>query len=352
MANHVRVLVVQGENLPDELANLLRSIQSLHSWQIVLPTCALLMTSQNSQEIAKTIRERMPGLRFLISGLESKETDGYLPAATWDFVNYPEVLELSSNVTRIVADRFEEAIIEAELASGPVYALAAMPTVPVGVPTLFSSLQSDLVKLMGSPPIIRENGFDLRTGRSPENVRGQLRRATIPGRKTLEFWRDGLAIFAADGGDNFLCWASRERDRSRPLSINQLVLMESSLVFASLVGELLDYMSPRPAKILFALDLKKLHSQDLRVGLAPGPLEAYDWLGDETADAPEDTLTVRVEWSVDSYDPGQVAFSLVSRIYEWFGFDHDRMPYCQTHDDGKGRVLKQAILDAIQARRR
>ena len=211
MADQVRILVVQDEIQPETFANLLRSIKALHSWQIVLPTCALLVTSQTSQEIASTIRERMPGLRFLVTTLVSKETDGYLPAAAWDFVNYPEALDIQSDVTRIVSDRIIAAIKAAELNDGPSYALAAMPMDPVGVPMLFSSRQSDLAELLRSPPFLRNSGFDLRTGREPENIHGQLRRAVVPAWKILEFWRDGLAIFAANGGDDFLCWASRER---------------------------------------------------------------------------------------------------------------------------------------------
>jgi hypothetical protein len=325
-------------------------MQELHSWQLVLPSCALIVSPQTAQEIAALIRDRVPGLEFLITQAASSTTDGYLSASAWDFVNYPEALDSAPNVERLVADRTMEAARVAELAGNPHLCLAAVPLEAVHVPTLFSSQSAEVLELLRSPPSLRQHGFDLFTGATPENITGQLQRTLAPGWKILEFWRDGFLSFVADGSDDFLCWASRERNRDRPLRINQLVLLEATLQFADLAGKLLKHMTPRPGRVQFSIALRNMVENGKPVYLGPGPLGPYDWHGAEKRPVPEESVQFQVPWSVGIYEAGQVAFKLVSRVYEWFGFDHGAIPYCYAQD-GVGVVRADAIVDAVKSGR-
>ena len=59
--------------------------------------------------------------------------------------------------------------------------------------------------------------------------------------------------------------------------------------------------------------------------LTPGPLQPRRFLFG-VKEAPGCDFHQR-ETVAPPFDPDRVAFALASRVYEWFGFEHDKIPY-------------------------
>jgi hypothetical protein len=225
------------------------------------------------------------------------------------------------NAETILTQRTDQALIDAGLRDLPAYTIGAAPVTPVDIPTLFEGRNSDIVKLLDSPPKLRHYGFDLNVGKMTNIVAGRLRRALAYGYKLLELWRDGVLIFAATGGSEFLSWGSY-RNEQEPLRINDYALIESVYLFVRISEQVFARCVPQPKQIVFHLGLKNMSisgqpcriSSSLRiVGMssrAPGSDTSFILTTDELY-----------------MDSSRVAFMIVSRIYEWFGVDHEKIPF-------------------------
>ena len=149
---------------------------------------------------------------------------------------------LRQNIAEVLRERIEQSLKEVGLQNQPVFILAATPTHPVEIPALFTSKDTEVVRLLEYPPQLRRYGFDLNTGARARIVRGQLRRSVDPEDKLLELWFDGTLIFIARGDGNFLSWGKHTRSGD-PLRLNQLALIESTVSFSELSKQVSD---PKP----------------------------------------------------------------------------------------------------------
>jgi hypothetical protein len=73
-------------------------------------------------------------------------------------------------------------------------------------PTLFTSRDERVVKLVDNPPQLRSRGFEIEAGNYSEIVQGQLRRNIVERYKLIDLWRDGLFMYIAPGDEDFLGW--------------------------------------------------------------------------------------------------------------------------------------------------
>ncbi len=229
--------------------------------------------------------------------------------------------------------RLDEVIVALDLgAKYPTYALVAYPLEEVEIPDLFLGRDAKTVELLEHPPRVRARGFDLDTREVSRNVAGERRQALSPKDRCLSLWKDGMLVFVADG-INFLCWPSGGTDKPI-LRINSLALAESTLEFCELSKALFHDLSPKPRKISYLLHLRHMILNGNHCSLNPYPVTSTSWMfnqgtssrGDKTA--PDETNSFPVLWEGE-INPGEVAFRLVSQVYEWFGLDHDRIPYTE-----------------------
>jgi len=226
------------------------------------------------------------------------------------------------------------------LGESPTFFLASHALENVQFPTLFRSRDTDLVRLLESPPTLRQSGFDLGKDASTI-VAGQIRRTMTPKRKVLEFWKDGFLLFEAAADDWFLCWGMRSTEETG-LRINNIVLTEVTYLFCELVLRAYQQATPVPKGLAIELGLL-----DMTVNGKPCTLSTYYPsefnVGDGGQKAPEDSGTFRQEFELKGADAGMVAYELLRIVYAWFGFEEDSIPYAE-RDKGPGRVDPATII--------
>jgi hypothetical protein len=248
------------------------------------------------------------------------------------------------SMTELLRERIGQALTEAELEDQPVFLLAAIPTDPVEIPTLFTSRDAEVVRLLEHPPELRHSGFDLDPASPARMVRGQLRRVGLQGYKLLELWFDGTLIFVARGDGDFLSWGRYTRSGD-PLRLNQLALIESTYLFAELSRQVFEQAKPRPRGMEYRLELRNMSVNGIPCGLIPGPLGTFATeYGTDIHRAPDSHATFTVGWDEPEIDPRVVAFLLVSKVYEWFGIEHEYIPYTD-------QVSNRLIVNPDQIRR-
>jgi hypothetical protein len=179
---------------------------------------------------------------------------------------------------------------------------------------------------------VRSYGFDLNTGAQARIVQGQLRRAVTPEAKIIDLWVDGTLIAAARGDEDFLSWG-RHASPGGPLRISQLVMVEYTYLFAELSQRVYNLAQPRPRGIEYRLELRNMTINDTPCGLIPGPMGTFaTTFGTDIHHAPGPRATFTVPWEEVEIDPRIVAFLLIRKIYEWFGIEHEYIPYTERID--------------------
>lgn len=249
-----------------------------------------------------------------------------------------EALERVRGKTAIhlLRKRIESVLSELDLGvTAPTFFLAVAPVNPgsLDIPTLFSSDDAEIVKLLEQPPTFRRSGFGLDTEADARIISGQRRKAIIPKHKSLDLWRDGTLVFAVDGGIDFLCWGRTNLTKKmQALQINQLALIESAYLFLDLTGRVFKYARPEPNSLEFQLGLLNMSANQSFCKLAPGPLPKIDFRAN-AKEAPGSNEIFTVSWNGGEFDPGEVAYRLVKEVYVWFGWTEKDIPYSKKVGD-------------------
>jgi hypothetical protein len=235
-------------------------------------------------------------------------------------------------------DRIRQALTDSRLEGTPSIALVAVPAPPTTIRDLFRS-GSAAVARVESPPTLREAGygFDLSTLTASGIVRGQLRRSVIPEYKNRELWEDGVLLFTATAGPNFL-----GRGKQETIKINPLALAEVVYLFAVWSSEVWAHASPIPERGQYSIRLAGLNDTGAPAILSGGVLGSFaqdmPW-SERTA---PDSAVERSVAELAAASAGRVAYDLVRAVYVWFGHDETRIPY--VHEvDGHWEIDPRAI---------
>jgi len=239
--------------------------------------------------------------------------------------------------TELIAERIGKAVEAAELLDRPLFVLAAVPQKQTDLSVLLSARDAEPVKLLEHPTELRQSGFGPGAGINSRIVEGKCRRAVLPKYKLLEVWIDGSVIMIAAGDADFLSWGNRSSDSLR---INQLALIECTYLFARLAKDFLAFASSDFTSLDYVLSVQRMKLEH-NCYLFPGPLTQFPHGGIE---APEpDFKTVITEPPMS--DPGIPAYRLVSHVYNWFGFENDKIPYTSINKEGKWIIDPAKIID-------
>jgi hypothetical protein len=141
--------------------------------------------------------------------------------------------KISSSVTKEeLHHRLAAARRIAEIASCPVFYLAAIATPPADLSAIFAA-DSATSRAIDRPPILRPSGFDLSDGQRARIIEGRSRGLMIPGWKLLEVFLDGTIIYAVETNISPCYWGSTHTPRDG-LIINPLALFETIYTFVDL----------------------------------------------------------------------------------------------------------------------
>jgi hypothetical protein len=251
----------------------------------------------------------------------------------------PSALDRSEKIlASLVRERVRNAEEAVQLTARPVFVLAATPCQSTNIPRLFSSRDSDVVRLLEDPPELRSGGFGPDAGLNSRIVeQGEARRTVIDHYKLLEIWKDGTVVSVAEGGADFLSWASRATNMLR---INQLVLVETTYLFVKLVNDVLAGADPAPLTVYYLLGMRRMTIQEPAI-LFPGPLSNFPH-GQQQAQGSERVVTFSASFGTD---PRLIAFKLVAQVYHWFGFDEDNIPYAEQLTSGERIISPDQIIE-------
>ena len=74
---------------PEQVQRVLNDIQAVETWMTPFPYAAILISRRDLRDLAAVIRERLPGVWFMVTELNGRSVQGWLPAELWDYVNDP-----------------------------------------------------------------------------------------------------------------------------------------------------------------------------------------------------------------------------------------------------------------------
>ena len=237
--------------------------------------------------------------------------------------------------TELLDQRIGLALSELDAGSNqPTFILAFTPSQRVEIQNLFATRDAEIVRLLESPPKLRPSGFDLDTGGYAARIveGGNRRRSLAPKYKTLNLWRDGTLIFAADALDFPICFRPDPQE-GVPLRINQLALIESTFLFSEVSKQVLKEASPEPSEILYRLELRNITVDGVNCGLVPGVVGDNNWIfGRDIHRAQGSTVKATTRWNGE-VDVGRVSYQIICSVYEQFGLEHDKVPYREKAGD-------------------
>ncbi len=236
--------------------------------------------------------------------------------------------------------RIDQALAAIGFEGKPSFGLSAVPDRSVDLPQMVETRDNEITRLIEKPPTLRPHGFDLDVGEMIPILtsKGRMRRVVRPGYKLLEVWRDGCVLFVADGAA-FLCRVLQEQPKP-PLSVNTLVLTESTLLFCRLAQEIYSKSIPRARSAQYLLEFRNLDVGKVKPVLRPEEVDRIlHYPGGNEAEAGGERFTITAD---PTEDPVITAFQLVSEVYVWFGIEQDRIPYTITRD-GQRRIDSDKI---------
>ena len=286
--------------------------------------------SFNVQRLHSILKD---GLRFeeLSQRIDSIETT--LHKVLDSEINNNQTIE---EIEKKTNNSIENLLLSADLIEKPYFVLAFSPLNSVTIKGIFEGRDSDVVKLIDQPPQLRYAGFDLDTGQFTKIIEGKYRRSLENKIKAIGLWKDGTIIFTANAGPDFLSWGNY--DIQAILRINDFAIIEVCYLFCLLVKYLLPFYSPTPEEFFAKIQLKNLPTE-----VKPCLILGTQGLFRTTAyKAPNQNGEFSLQIKSSEFSPEISAFQLVSRVYEWFGVEHNKIPFSERHED-KYQINPEAI---------
>jgi hypothetical protein len=237
----------------------------------------------------------------------------------------------------------QQALAAANLESVPNLLLATFPSETVNMRGLFNPSESDLISVLSNRPTLKGNGWDLRMDRPLENIHGRLRRSLIQGYKLFQLSREGVLLFLALGNDDFLAWNVGQKT-GLPLYIQPFVLAHVIYVFALVAKSVFQFAAPPPRKLVHVVELRNMEIEGKPARLHPDHGKQNAFLQEFSYRAmPWASEHFEVETPFET-GPGEITYALVCKVFEWFGFDHNEVPYARL-EDGKPLIDEISLFD-------
>lgn len=240
----------------------------------------------------------------------------------------------------VVDYRINQAHNAAGLGTGPAYSLAAWSVEGSQFPDLFRSRDVAPAKLLENPPSHRAGGFDLSTRRPSEIIEGRLRRCLIPRSKLLELWQDGFLITVEAGDAWGLAWAMGS-DETTGLRINNIALAEKTFLFSELTIQMFQLADPRPKRVKMRLTFSGMRFGPRLMCLSPFRPNQFN-LTSGWREAKNDGAAFDIEFQLAGVQPGVVAYSLLAKVYTWFGLEETEIPYVNA--ESKPRTIDYNLV--------
>jgi len=81
-------LLVYDEDIREQaLLRFLDSRAEILDWMTILPASVLLVSRRTARQLTALLNKKYPDAQFLLTKIETPQTDGMLPEECWDFIN-------------------------------------------------------------------------------------------------------------------------------------------------------------------------------------------------------------------------------------------------------------------------
>lgn len=123
-------------------------------------------------------------------------------------------------------------------------------------------------------------------------------------------------------------------------------IVEFVYTFTELYSRAVRWLDPLPNRVRFRAELRNVINGEARLYLTPHGVEGLNWMTEHVKyPAPATTMQRQIEPTTTTLTkaPQQVAYSLLERIYTWFGAAPDVIPYVSTNDVAE-RVVDVDLL--------
>ncbi len=75
---------------PTNVHQLLNDTQAVETWVTPFPYAAILISKLNVNDLAAVLRDRIPGIWFMVTELNPHSVQGWLPGNLWEYVIDPQ----------------------------------------------------------------------------------------------------------------------------------------------------------------------------------------------------------------------------------------------------------------------
>lgn len=231
--------------------------------------------------------------------------------------------------------------------SKPFYILAVAPMQPSTINKFFEPGKSSVMELLKHPGKLRNMGWDLRTLDTPQIVKGEYLQVRNGERKLINLYEDGTLIFRALADHTFLGHGQEEKRFKEKPRLNPMAVVEVTYNFVDFYKKLVSHFSSKPIDLKFKVEFKNASFGGKRICLNPYGLKSFEWrINRQGRSAPEENMSkeiiVKVEDLLNS--PDRVAYVLVQKLYLWFGFDPNKIPYTSKDEEGKRFIDVKKII--------
>jgi hypothetical protein len=215
---------------------------------------------------------------------------------------------------------------------------AAYPSFSGQLRTIFSSTDDSIRKRLENPPIIREEGWDLRTFDRARTIdRTMIRvkhRDENKDRKIIDLYQDGTLILAALADHNFLGSGYRPGEPW----LNPTAIVELVYNFVDFYKLVLEDFREKPKEISIRIELRNMHLKGEKTYL-PHFTKACSGKY-----APFNNDTIVRNFKTDNFAIGIIAFEILKEIYAWFGWDEENIPLTKT-EGNRTLIDSEAIIN-------
>ena len=67
----------------------LNDTQGVDTWVAPFPYAAILISRLDTQDLSAVLRDRLPGVWFMVTEMNPQSVNGWLPGNLWEYVNDP-----------------------------------------------------------------------------------------------------------------------------------------------------------------------------------------------------------------------------------------------------------------------
>ena len=75
---------------PAYVQHVLNDTEAVATWVAPFPYAAILISKLDIQDLAAVLRDRLPGIWFMVAELKGDTVQGWLPGNLWEYVNDPQ----------------------------------------------------------------------------------------------------------------------------------------------------------------------------------------------------------------------------------------------------------------------